>query len=115
MLQHLPNDRRVVLVVIGFSFGCLLEGISGFGTPVAITSALLIALGFPGFKEAPELPRPQQRILATPHGYVPTAEGIDVDVLAFKVASGLPAALADGNTPWQGFSGAGVVTLPGPA
>ncbi len=46
MVKHLPNDRRVVLVVIGFSFGCLLEGISGFGTPIAITSALLIALGF---------------------------------------------------------------------
>ena len=47
ILQHLPNDRRVVLVVIGFCFGCLLEGISGFGTPVAITSALLILVGFP--------------------------------------------------------------------
>jgi len=46
MLKHLPNDRRVVLVVIGFSFGCLLEGVSGFGAPIAITSALLIALGF---------------------------------------------------------------------
>lgn len=46
MVHHLPNDRRVVLVVIGFSFGCLLEGIAGFGTPIAITSALLIALGF---------------------------------------------------------------------
>jgi lactate permease len=46
MVEHLPDDRRVVLVVIGFSFGCLLEGISGFGTPIAITSALLIALGF---------------------------------------------------------------------
>lgn len=46
LVQHLPNDRRVVLVVIGFSFGCLLEGVSGFGTPIAITSALLIALGF---------------------------------------------------------------------
>ncbi len=50
MMEHLPNDRRVVLVVIGFSFGCLLEGISGFGTPVAITSALLIALGFPAME-----------------------------------------------------------------
>ncbi len=50
MLEHLPNDRRVVLVVIGFSFGCLLEGISGFGTPVAITAALLIALGFPALE-----------------------------------------------------------------
>lgn len=46
MVEHLPNDRRVVLVVIGFAFGCLLEGVSGFGTPIAITSALLIALGF---------------------------------------------------------------------
>jgi lactate permease len=45
-LAHLPNDRRVVLVVIGFCFGALLEGVSGFGTPVAITGALLIAVGF---------------------------------------------------------------------
>ena len=47
IIGNLPNDRRVVLVVIGFCFGCLLEGISGFGTPVAITSALLILVGFP--------------------------------------------------------------------
>src|SRR3984885_3770554 len=47
VLDHLPNDRRIVLVVIGFCFGCLLEGIAGFGTPVAITSALLILVGFP--------------------------------------------------------------------
>lgn len=50
MLDHLPNDRRLVLLVVAFSFGCLLEGISGFGTPVAITSALLIALGFPAIE-----------------------------------------------------------------
>jgi lactate permease len=47
MIDNLPNDRRIVLVVIGFSFGALLEGISGFGTPIAITSSLLIMLGFP--------------------------------------------------------------------
>src|ERR1700744_6204127 len=47
MIDNLPNDLRIVLVVIGFSFGALLEGISGFGTPVAITSSLLILLGFP--------------------------------------------------------------------
>lgn len=46
LLRHLPDDRRVVLVVIGFCFGALLEGVAGFGTPVAITSALLILLGF---------------------------------------------------------------------
>ena len=47
VITHLPNDRRVVLVVIGFCVGALLEGISGFGTPVAITSALLILVGYP--------------------------------------------------------------------
>lgn len=47
MIEHLPNDRRVVLVVVGFCFGCLLEGVAGYGLPVAITSSLLIALGFP--------------------------------------------------------------------
>src|SRR5580700_834392 len=47
LLANLPNDRRVILVVIGFCFGCLMEGVSGFGTPVAITSALLILIGMP--------------------------------------------------------------------
>jgi lactate permease len=47
VITHLPNDRRVVLVVVGFCFGALLEGISGFGTPVAITSSLLILVGYP--------------------------------------------------------------------
>ena len=47
LIDNLPNDRRVVLVVIGFSFSALLEGVAGFGTPIAITSALLIGLGFP--------------------------------------------------------------------
>jgi len=47
LIDHLPNDRRVVLVVIGFCFGALLEGIAGFGVPVAITSALLILVGTP--------------------------------------------------------------------
>ena len=45
LVIHVPNDRRVVLVVIGFCFGALLEGIAGFGTPVAITSAMLIMVG----------------------------------------------------------------------
>ncbi len=47
LVEHLPDDRRVVLVVVGFCFGALLEGIAGFGTPVAITSALLIMVGTP--------------------------------------------------------------------
>lgn len=50
VLTHLPDDRRIVLVVIGFCFGALLEGIAGFGTPVAITSSLLILVGFPALE-----------------------------------------------------------------
>jgi lactate permease len=47
VIQHLPNDRRVVLIAIGFCFGALLEGVAGFGAPVAITASLLIMCGFP--------------------------------------------------------------------
>jgi lactate permease len=50
MLSNLPNDRRIVLVVIGFCFGALLEGVAGFGCPVAITSSLLIPVGFPALE-----------------------------------------------------------------
>jgi lactate permease len=50
MTGNLPNDRRVMLVVIGFCFGALLEGIAGFGCPVAITSSLLILMGFPAME-----------------------------------------------------------------
>jgi len=47
LMANVPNDRRVILVVIGFCFGALLEGVAGFGVPVAITSSLLILIGFP--------------------------------------------------------------------
>ncbi|MHB8476669.1 MAG: L-lactate permease [Steroidobacteraceae bacterium] len=50
LIKHLPNDRRVVLVAIGFCFGALLEGVAGFGTPVAITASLLIMCGFPALE-----------------------------------------------------------------
>src|SRR4029450_5462984 len=42
----LTNDRRLQLLLIAFSFGAFFEGASGFGTPVAVTGALLIGLGF---------------------------------------------------------------------
>jgi lactate permease len=41
------NDRRLQLLFVAFSFGAFFEGAAGFGTPVAVTSALLIGLGFP--------------------------------------------------------------------
>lgn len=47
MTHNVPPDKRILLLIVGFSFGALMEGIAGFGTPVAIGSALLIGLGFP--------------------------------------------------------------------
>jgi len=43
---QLSNDRRIQALLVAFSFGAFIEGASGFGTPVAICSALLIGLGF---------------------------------------------------------------------
>ncbi|MDP8971792.1 MAG: L-lactate permease [Actinomycetota bacterium] len=45
-LASLSNDRRVQVVLIAFVFGALLEATAGFGTPVAITAALMAGLGF---------------------------------------------------------------------
>lgn len=46
MILNVPPDKRIFLFLIAFSFGALLEGVAGFGTPVALYSALLVALGF---------------------------------------------------------------------
>jgi lactate permease len=48
----ISSDQRVQAVIIAFSFGALLEALAGFGTPVAITSVMLIALGFRPIKAA---------------------------------------------------------------
>jgi lactate permease len=45
-LASLSNDRRVQVVLIAFVFGALLEATAGFGTPVAITAAIMAGLGF---------------------------------------------------------------------
>ena len=45
-MTGITQDTRLQLLLIAFSFGAFFEGASGFGTPVAVTSALLIGLGF---------------------------------------------------------------------
>ena len=40
------DDRRVQVILIAFCFGAFIEGAAGFGTPVAISAAMLIGLGF---------------------------------------------------------------------
>ena len=45
-ITHVTEDRRLQLLVVAFCFGAFFEGASGFGTPVAVTGAILIGLGF---------------------------------------------------------------------
>ena len=52
LLRRISDDQRVQAVIIAFSFGALLEALAGFGTPVAITAVMLIALGFQPIKAA---------------------------------------------------------------
>src|ERR671939_2118412 len=43
---HISFDRRLQVLLIAFSFGAIIEGTSGFGTPVAIAGAMMVGLGF---------------------------------------------------------------------
>jgi len=45
-LSRLTTDRRVQVLLVAFCFGALIEGIAGFGAPVAITASMLVGLGF---------------------------------------------------------------------
>ena len=45
-ISTISNDRRLQLLFIAFSLGAFFEGAAGFGTPVAVTAAILIGLGF---------------------------------------------------------------------
>ena len=45
-IAALAEDRRIQVLLIAFSFGAFIEGAAGFGTPVAISAAMLIGLGF---------------------------------------------------------------------
>ena len=50
--SRVSDDQRIQAVLIAFSFGALLEALAGFGTPVAVTSVMLMALGFKPMKAA---------------------------------------------------------------
>ncbi|MHA6882849.1 L-lactate permease [Ralstonia pseudosolanacearum] len=45
-IAGITEDRRLQLLLVAFSFGAFFEGAAGFGTPVAVTGAILIGLGF---------------------------------------------------------------------
>ena len=48
----ISNDQRVQAVIVAFAFGALIEGLAGFGAPVAISAVMLVGLGFQPIKAA---------------------------------------------------------------
>src|SRR5438094_5098785 len=89
------NDRRLQLLLIAFSFGAFFEGASGFGTPVAVTGAILIGLGFSplaasGLSLIANTAPVAYGALGTPIVGLASVTGFDPYVLGAMVAGQLP-------------------------
>ena len=88
-------DRRLQLLLIAFSFGAFFEGASGFGTPVAITGAILIGLGFSplaasGLSLIANTAPVAYGALGTPIQGLASVTGLDPYVLGAMVGRQLP-------------------------
>src|SRR4051812_50168677 len=51
-MARVSPDMRIQAIIVAFCFGALLEALAGFGTPVAVTVVMLMALGFPPIRAA---------------------------------------------------------------
>jgi lactate permease len=78
----LSTDQRTQAILVAFCFGALLEALAGFGAPVAITSVMLVALGFKPMKAA---------VVALVANTAPVAFGaMAVPIITLAQVSGLP-------------------------
>jgi lactate permease len=94
-LAQVAPDPRIQVVLIAFSFGAFFEGAAGFGTPVAVTAAILIQLGFkPLSASALSLIANTAPVafggLGTPIVTLSTVTGIDEMTLSKMVGRQLP-------------------------
>src|SRR4029079_5858045 len=89
------QDRRLQLLLIAFCFGAFFEGASGFGTPVAVTGAILIGLGFSplaasGLSLIANTAPVAYGALGTPIAGLASVTGIDPFLLGAMVGRQLP-------------------------
>src|SRR5256885_1109204 len=89
------TDRRLQLLLIAFCFGAFFEGASGFGTPVAVTGAVLIGLGFSplaasGLSLIANTAPVAYGALGTPIAGLSSVTGIDPFLLGAMVGRQLP-------------------------
>jgi lactate permease len=79
---RISDDQRIQAIIIAFCFGALLEALAGFGTPVAITAVMLVALGFQPMKAA---------AVALVANTAPVAFGaIAIPIVTLSAVTGLP-------------------------
>src|SRR5476651_106248 len=89
------EDRRLQLLLIAFCFGAFFEGASGFGTPVAVTAAILMGLGFSplaasGLSLIANTAPVAYGALGTPIAGLASVTGIDPYILGAMVGRQLP-------------------------
>jgi lactate permease len=95
-ITHVTVDARLQLLLVAFSFGAFFEGASGFGTPVAVTGALLIGLGFSplaasGLSLIANTAPVAFGALGTPLIALSAVTGLDLHALSRMVGRQLPA------------------------
>src|SRR5262245_51859913 len=95
-IVHISFDRRLQVLLIAFSFGAIIEGTSGFGTPVAIAGAVMVGLGYSPFQSA---------VLNLLANTAPVAWGaIGTPIVTLAAVSGLDqlsrSAMAGRQLPW---------------
>jgi lactate permease len=94
-IAGITGDKRLQLLLVAFSFGAFVEGAAGFGTPVAVTGGILIALGFPAL-EASALALIANTApvafgaLGTPIIALQGVTGLDLHALSAQVGHQLP-------------------------
>ncbi|TFZ07686.1 L-lactate permease [Ramlibacter humi] len=94
-IAGVTEDRRLQLLLIAFSFGAFFEGAAGFGTPVAVTAAMLIGLGFSplaasGLSLIANTAPVAYGALGTPIITLAKVHGYDVNAISAMVGRQLP-------------------------
>jgi len=94
-ITGITPDRRLQLLLVAFSFGAFFEGAAGFGTPVAVTAAILMGLGFSplwaaGLSLIANTAPVAFGALGTPIIVLAAVTGLDIHALSAMVGRQLP-------------------------
>ena len=94
-ITGITNDRRRQLLLVSFCFGAFFEGAAGFGTPVAVTAAIMMGLGFKplaaaGLSLIANTAPVAYGALGTPIVVLAAVTGLDVQALSGMVGRQLP-------------------------